>query len=247
MAQIARLLEEAEDAAYYDALAPEVAAAYAAKYIRADGRMSDDTQTAYALTTAFDLWPDEPTRAAGTGRLAELVRLNEGRISTGFAGTPVVTDALTMSGHLPEAYQLLESTDRPSWLYAVVNDATTIWERWDSLLPDGTVYPGTMTSFNHYALGAVADWLHRVVAGLAPAAPGYREIRFAPRPGGSFTRASARHLTPYGEASIAWSVEDGRLSAQVTVPAGATATVDLPGSEPTVVEHGTHDFDVPWG
>ena len=82
--------------------------------------------------------------------------------------------------------------------------ATTVWERWDSLLPDGDVNPGTMTSFNHYALGAVADWLHRVVGGLAPAEPGYRVVRFAPQPGGGLTSATARHLTPYGEASISW-------------------------------------------
>jgi alpha-L-rhamnosidase len=244
MAAIAHLLGETEDAAYWNALAPRVAAAYARRFIGADGRMTDDTQTAYALTTTFDLWPDEASRAAGTARLAELVRASDGRISTGFAGTPVVSDALTRSGHLAEAYQLLESTGRPSWLYAVVNDATTIWERWDALLPDGTVYPGDMTSFNHYALGAVTDWLHRVVAGIESIEPGWRAIRFAPRPGGTLTHASARHLTPYGEASISWRLADGRLSAAITVPAGSRGVVELPGAEPVDVGQGTHEFEV---
>jgi alpha-L-rhamnosidase len=246
MASIAQLLGEVEDAAYYEALAPQVAAAYAAKYIRADGRMTDDTQTAYALTTTFELWPDESTRRAGTDRLAELVRDNDGRISTGFAGTPVVTDALTMSGHLSEAYRLLESTHRPSWLYAVASGATTVWERWDSLLPDGTVYPGNMTSFNHYALGAVADWLHRVVAGLECVEPGWRAIRFAPRPGGTLTSAAARHLTPYGETTISWAIEGGRLAVSVTVPVGSRGVVSLPGGEDIEIGHGTHEYDVAW-
>lgn len=247
MAAIARTLGETADAAYYEALAPEVAAAYAARYIVEGGRMRDDTQTAYALTTAFDLWPDADSRTAGTARLAELVNQSEGRISTGFAGTPVVSDALTMSGHLAEAYRLLESTDRPSWLYAVTNDATTIWERWDSLLPDGTVYPGNMTSFNHYALGSVTDWLHRVVAGIEAVEPGWRRIRFAPQPGGTFTHASARHLTPYGEAAIAWAIARGRLSVTVKVPVGATAVVALPGAREVEVGHGRHTIDVAWG
>jgi alpha-L-rhamnosidase len=118
--------------------------------------------------------------------------------------------------------------------------ATTVWERWDSLLPDGDVNPGTMTSFNHYALGAVADWLHRVVGGLAPAAPGYRVVRFAPQPGGGLTSASARHRTPYGEASIAWQVEGDRLVVEVRVPVGATGVLELPGIPPETLAHGTH-------
>jgi alpha-L-rhamnosidase len=115
-----------------------------------------------------------------------------------------------------------------------------VWERWDSLLPDGDVNPGTMTSFNHYALGAVADWLHRVVGGLAPAAPGYRLVRFAPQPGGDLTSAATRHRTPYGEASISWRVEDERLVVDVRVPVGATGVLELPGLPPETLAHGTH-------
>ena len=124
---------------------------------------------------------DELQRAAGQ-RLASLVRSAGNRIATGFAGTPVITDALTVSGGLDAAYELLLEKECPSWLYAVSQGGTTIWERWDSMLPDGTVNPGEMTSFNHYALGAVADWMHRTVAGLAPLEPGYRRILFRPSP-----------------------------------------------------------------
>jgi alpha-L-rhamnosidase len=103
-----------------------------------------------------------------------------------------------------------------------------------------------MTSFNHYALGAVADWLHRRVAGLAPAAPGYRRLLVQPQPTGRLTRASARHRTPYGDAQVAWERSNGRLVLRVDVPVGTTAIVHVPGDEePTEVRHGEHEWRVP--
>ncbi|HEY2059411.1 MAG TPA: alpha-L-rhamnosidase C-terminal domain-containing protein, partial [Amycolatopsis sp.] len=166
------------------------------------------------------------------------------RISTGFAGTPYVTDALTRTGHLDDAYRLLLERGCPSWLYSVAMGATTIWERWDSMLPDGSVNPGEMTSFNHYALGAVADWLHRTVAGLAPSSPGYRSLEVRPQPDAALTHAWARHETPYGEASVSWRREDRRFTLDVVVPAGASATVHVPGAEPVQVTHGRHSWTV---
>jgi alpha-L-rhamnosidase len=123
--------------------------------------------------------------------------------------------------------------------------ATTVWERWDSMLPDGSINPGQMTSFNHYALGAVADWMHRRVAGLAPDAPGYRRISVRPVPTAALTRAQARHITPYGEAAVRWERSHGSLRLQVTVPVGATATVHLPDGRAFDVRHGTSEFTVP--
>ena len=165
--------------------------------------------------------------------------------ATGRSYTPLITDALTLAGERHVAYRLLLERGCPSWLYPVTMGATTIWERWDSMLPDGSIIPGQMTSFNHYALGAVADWMHRVVAGLAPNAPGYREFTVRPRPHRSLTHASARHLTPYGEASVAWRRDGGRFSVDVVVPAGTSATVHLPGQEPVAVRHGRHSWSVP--
>ena len=98
----------------------------------------------------------------------ELVRAKRHHVATGFLGTPLICDALTSAGAVDNAYQLLRQTGCPSWLYPVTMGATTVWERWDSMLPDGSVNPGQMTSFNHYAFGAVADWMHRVIGGLAP-------------------------------------------------------------------------------
>ena len=152
------------------------------------GRIESDSATAYALAIVFGLLSDADRQAAGD-RLAELVRAAGHRISTGFAGTPFVNDALTITGHLDDAYALLLQREAPSWLYAVTMGATTIWERWDSMLPDGSINPGEMTSFNHYAFGAVADWMHRSVGGLAPLEPGYRRILVAPQPGGGLTWA----------------------------------------------------------
>lgn len=245
LAAIARTLDRHDLAATYDGLSQRVRTALAAEFLDRDGRPRDDTQTAHALLTAFDLWPDDASRAAGTARLAELVRTAGGRIATGFAGTPLVCDALTVGGHLDEAYLLLQATECPSWLYTVLNGATTVWERWDAIRPDGSVNDPTMTSFNHYALGTVADWLHRVVAGLAPAAPGYRHLRFAPRPGGTLTSAGATHETPYGTASIDWTRDEHWLHVDVTVPVGTDAVLDLPGHPPLEVGHGRHRVTVP--
>ena len=127
-------------------------------------------------------------RAASAARLALLFEAGEYRIATGFVGTPLVLPALSAMGDTRTAYRLLTETACPSWLYPVTMGATTVWERWDSMLPDGSINPGEMTSFNHYALGSVADWMHQVIGGIAPAAPGYRELRIAPVPG------SGRHV-----------------------------------------------------
>ena len=202
-ARAAALLGETAVAEKYAAIAERVRRAFLAEYVTPAGRMVSDAQTGYALAIMFDLVAEDQRQALGD-RLAELVRSGGYTIGTGFVGTPIVADALSRTGHLETATRLLTQTACPSWLYPVTMGATTIWERWDSMLPDGTINPGEMTSFNHYALGAVADWLHRVVAGLAPATPGYGVIRIAPQPLTGFDFAEARHLTPYGPASVRW-------------------------------------------
>jgi alpha-L-rhamnosidase len=244
LAKAAGVLGKADDELRYLELSRAVAEAFANEYIGSDGRMASDAQTAYALAIVFGLFPDDELQRAAGQRLAGLVRAAGNRIATGFAGTPVITDALTFSGGLDAAYDLLLEKECPSWLYAVSQGGTTIWERWDSMLPDGTVNPGEMTSFNHYALGAVADWMHRTVAGLAPLEPGYRRILFRPQPGGGLTSAAASHETPYGRASIEWQSNDGGYSVTVEVPTGATARVELPGHEPHDVGSGTFEYTV---
>lgn len=244
VARTAEVLGRSEEAARYSALAERTREAFARAFVTPAGRILGDSPTAYAMALQWDLLASSQQREAAGHRLADLVRTNGFRIATGFVGTPLMTDALTSAGHPDLAHRLLQEKGCPSWLYPVTMGATTVWERWDSMLPDGTVNPGQMTSFNHYALGAVADWMHRTVAGLAPAAPGYREITVRPLPHRSLTHATAVHLTPYGEASVGWRREEGRFHLKAVVPVGARATVHLPGSgqPPVTVAHGTHTW-----
>ncbi|WP_223166753.1 glycoside hydrolase family 78 protein [Nonomuraea sp. SYSU D8015] len=242
VADAAALLGHDADAARYAELAEAVRAAFRREFVTSSGRLACDTQTAYALALCLDLLDGPEQRERAGRRLVELVTADHHRIGTGFVGTPLVCDALCSVGAYDTAYALLMQRNCPSWLYPVTMGATTIWERWDSMLPDGTVNPGEMTSFNHYALGAVADFLHRTVAGLAPAAPGYRRLRIAPRPGGDLTHASASLDTPYGPASVSWTRKGGTLTVTATVPPGTLAEVDLQGAVPQEVGAGTHTF-----
>ena len=200
-----------------------------------------DTQTAYALAIVFGIATDERILAQMGERLAWLVRRDGHRIGTGFVGTPHVLDALVRTGHIDVAARLLRQTENPSWLYSVTMGATTIWERWDSVLEDGTINPGEMTSFNHYAFGAIADWLHRVVGGLAPLEPGYHRLAIHPRPLAGLDWASTELETPYGRAGVRWESSDGSISITATVPPNTRALVSLPdASAPFEVGSGRH-------
>ncbi|WP_353816522.1 family 78 glycoside hydrolase catalytic domain [Agromyces sp. SYSU T00266] len=226
----------------YAALFERAAARYRAEYTTPSGRAAFPSQTAYALAIAFDLLRPEQRPHAGE-LLAQQVATDGFHVGSGFLGTPVVCDALADTGHAATAWRLLLQRECPSWLYAVTMGATTIWERWNSMLPDGTINPGTMTSFNHYAFGAVADFLHRRVAGLAPGAPGYRVIRVAPLPAPELEWVRAEHETPYGRAGVSWTLDGEDFALEVVVPPSTEAVVVLPdGSEPTTVASGTHRF-----
>jgi alpha-L-rhamnosidase len=240
LARAAEVVGDADDATRYHRLADEIVAAFDDEFVTPSGRLASDAQTAYAMALRFDLLRTDGQRARAAARLAELVAAGEYHIGTGFVGTPLVCDALADAGFVDDAYHLLLQDTCPSWLYPVTMGATTIWERWDSMLPDGSINPGDMTSFNHYALGAVADFLHRVVAGLTPAEPGYRRLLVRPRPGGGLTWASARLRTAHGEAAVSWRRDGEHLTVEVTVPEGATADVDVPGCDTTGLDAGVH-------
>ncbi|NKY43719.1 family 78 glycoside hydrolase catalytic domain [Nocardia cerradoensis] len=226
LAETARVLEMTEDAQHFDALAQRVRAAFRHEYVTGSGRVVDDTATAYALAIMFDILEPEQVPMAGE-RLATAVARSGYRISTGFAGTPHVLPALTKTGRLEEAYLLLMETGCPSFLYPVTMGATTIWERWDAIRPDGSLNPSGMTSLNHYAYGAVADWLHHVVGGLEPVEPGYRRMRIAPRPGGGLTHAALTHETVHGTVTVSWRI-DNDIHVEATIPEGTRAQVELP-------------------
>jgi alpha-L-rhamnosidase len=243
VARAAALLGREEEAREYAQVAEEVRAAFLAEYLTPSSRMVSDAKTAYAMAIVFGIAPVDQHEVLGA-RLAELTRRGGYRIGTGFVGTPIVQDALTRTGHLETARRLLLQTENPSWLYPVTMGATTIWERWDSMLPDGSINPGEMTSFNHYALGAVGDWLHRVVAGLAPDAPAYERLRIQPRPLAEFDHAWAEHLTPYGTARSGWSRQDGAVRIEAIVPPNTTAVVVLPDGREFEIGSGSHEWTV---
>jgi alpha-L-rhamnosidase len=243
VAEAARLLGHDDDAARFTALAQRTRTAFDKYYVTKEGRVHTDCATVYALAIHFGLL-DEPQLSLAGDRLAELVAENGYRIATGFAGTPYISDALTQTGHLDDAYQILLERACPSWLYPVTMGATTIWERWDSMLPDGTVNPGQMTSFNHYALGAVADWMHRVIGGVSPAEPGYARVRVAPRPGGGLSWATTSLDTPHGTVQVHWELTDTGLQVEVDVPDGVLADLELPGAEPVTLGGGQHSHSL---
>ncbi|MCA4132594.1 family 78 glycoside hydrolase catalytic domain [Arthrobacter sp. M4] len=239
VAQAARVLGDGAAEAEFRNMSMSLRAAFTKHYLTA-GVIKSDCTTVYALAIVFAILGESDKQFAGR-RLAELVQESGYRISTGFAGTPFVTDALTATGHLDAAYRLLLQTECPSWLYPVTMGATTIWERWDSMLPNGTINPGEMTSFNHYALGAIVDWLHRTVGGIAPIEPGYRRILIAPRPGGDLSWAQTSLETPHGLASVRWDQADGILRVAVVIPEGTEAVLCLPGAGEEILAGGQHE------
>jgi alpha-L-rhamnosidase len=251
MARIAGLLGEERDARFYAELRARIIRAYREVFTDGEGRLKKEFQTAYVLPLHFGMTSGDESTAMAT-HLSRLIDENGGHLATGFPGTPYLLFALSDHGRLDEAYDLLLQTDCPSWLYMIASGGTTVWERWDALRPDGTVNTadlssgseegGGMVSFNHYAAGAVGDWMYRRIAGIEPVAGGYREFRVAPRPGGGLTSASGSVLTPYGRASSSWTLEGGRFSLRVEVPVSTTATVELLDGSRHVVESGAHAF-----
>ncbi|HJC69119.1 MAG TPA: alpha-L-rhamnosidase, partial [Candidatus Brachybacterium intestinipullorum] len=159
------------------------------------------------------------------------------------AGTPFVTWALSETGHVEDAYRLLLEEGCPSWLYPVSMGATTIWERWDSMLPDGSINPGEMTSFNHYALGAVADWVYQVVLGIRAAEPGYRRIRIQPTPGPGIDWAKGAYDSVAGRIEVSWEQTADGLRGKAVIPEGTEAEIVLPDGTERTVGPGTHALE----
>ena len=208
------------------------------EFVTAAGRVGENTQTAYAVALQFDLLPED-LRAEAARRLAAEVK-TRGHLTTGFVGTPYLCHVLSRYGYTDVAYQLLNREEYPSWLYPVKQGATTIWERWDGQKPDGSFQDVGMNSFNHYAYGAIGEWMYRVVAGLDldPAEPGYKHVLVQPKPGGGLTSAEARLQTLYGEAAAGFRIADGKVTVSATVPPNAHGTIRLPAATLSGVTEG---------
>jgi alpha-L-rhamnosidase len=229
MQQIATVLGKDEDAASYAQLGANIKKAFNAEFVAPNGRVGPNSQSAYVLALHFDLLP-EKMRPLAAARLADEVRKANYHLTTGFLGTPYLCQVLSRFGYTDLAYELLNQESFPSWLYPVKKGATTIWERWDGIKPDGSFQDVSMNSFNHYSYGAIGEWMYRVVAGIEadPNAGGYKHFFVQPKPGGGLTHAKATLQSPYGEIASAWQLSEGDLRLQVTVPPNTRATVRLP-------------------
>lgn len=234
-ADSARLLDRSAEAAKYDALYSRVREAFREKYIQGGGIVASGTQTAYVLALHFGLF-DEAEIPRAAERLAAEVESRNWHLTTGFLGTPYLLSVLSENGQLDAAYRLLMQDTFPSWLYPVVHgDATTMWERWDSWSDSRGFQDPGMTSFNHYAYGAVGDWIYRNIGGIDAAAPGYRDIVIRPRPGGGLTWARTAFESVHGRIATAWKREGPEFVLDVTVPANTVAEVWVPTNDPDAV------------
>ena len=230
LAKIAAIIGKDDDAKKYAQLSADIKKAFQKEFVTSAGRLVSHTQTAYSLALAFDLLPEDLIPKAAS-YLAEDVK-KMGHLTTGFVGTPLLCKTLSAQGYDDLAFMLLNRKQYPSWLYPVTQGATTIWERWDGQKPDGSFQDVGMNSFNHYAYGAIGEWLYRYVAGIDidQANPGYKHILLAPHPGGGLTNATAEFTSLYGKIKSSWKVEGKDFVYEVNVPVNSTATVSLPGA-----------------
>ncbi|MCK9638560.1 MAG: glycoside hydrolase family 78 protein [Prolixibacteraceae bacterium] len=231
LSQIATILGKTEDAAFYANLSSAVKKAFIDEFVTKNGRVVSHTQTGYSLALAFDLLPENLKKSSAEYLAADVKKM--GHLTSGFVGTPLVCQTLTSIGRDDLSFMLLKRTKYPSWLYPVTQGATTIWERWDGQKPDGSFQNAGMNSFNHYAYGAIGEWLYKHVAGidLDPQHPGYKHILMAPHPGGDLTKASAELSSLYGTIKSAWKLDKAQFDYDVTIPANTTATITLPHAD----------------
>ncbi|KAM0471285.1 hypothetical protein ACHAPX_009467 [Trichoderma viride] len=253
ISRVSSLLGEEKDASRYTEEATRARKAFQDEYTTPSGLLVSDTQTAYSLAISFGLFDRKDQIMKAASRLSHLVHVAKYRIATGFVGTPLITHALSDTGNSQLAYRMLLEQSCPSWLYPITMGATTIWERWDSMMLDGTINPGSMTSFNHYALGSVVNWLHKNVGGISPLEPGWRRIKIRPVPGGTITSAKVEYESVYGRIVSSWKVDEtnGLFNLALTIPPNSKAVVILPsdwkaigqGDEKgTEIGSGTYEF-----
>jgi alpha-L-rhamnosidase len=222
------VLGKKQDALEYSTLMENIKTSFQKEFLSPNGRLSPNTQTAYVLALAFDLIPTK-LKGKAAQRLAGDVK-KFGHITTGFLGTPMICQVLTDNGYEDLAYMLLMRQQYPSWLYPITMGATTIWERWDGIKPDSTFQNKGMNSFNHYAYGAVGDWLYSYVAGIRidENEPGYKHILIQPLSGGGLTSASAQFHSMYGEIESSWKITGDQFTIDIIVPENTHATATLP-------------------
>jgi alpha-L-rhamnosidase len=231
LVRTAEVLGRKEDAKKYSLLLEKIKKAFQNEFVTPNGRLSSDTQTAYSQAISFDLLPED-LKSSAAKRLAEDVERFK-HITTGFLGASLICHALSENGYLDLAYMLLNRKKYPSWLYPITKGATTIWERWDGIKADDSFQDKGMNSFNHYAYGAIGEWLYRVVAGIEidETNPGYKHIIIQPHPGGGLTDAKARIDSMYGPIESGWKIDGEKKTLNVVIPPNTTATVRIPSAD----------------
>jgi alpha-L-rhamnosidase len=229
LAQTAGVLGKMDDEKLYNDVFEKVKKAFNRNYVTAEGRIASESQTSYVLALNFDLLPKE-MRPLATQYLVDDIKGRENHLSTGFLGTPYLCHVLTENGRTDVAYDLLLQESFPSWLYPVKMGATTIWERWDGQKTDSTFQDVGMNSFNHYAYGAIGDWMYRVVAGIEIGQPGYKHILIQPQIDKRLSYAKAGFESSYGKIASGWETIDGKVIVKVSIPANTTATIKLPAA-----------------
>jgi len=235
----AQVLDNKGDEDKYKMLLDRIKKAFLKEYLTPNGRLVSGSQTAYVLALNFDMLPED-LRQQAADFLVKNIKEYGNHLTTGFLGTPYLCHVLTRFGYTDVAYDLLLQETYPSWLYPVKMGATTIWERWDGIKADGSFQTTDMNSFNHYAYGAIGDWMYRVMAGLDTdeSGPGYKKITIAPHPGGKITQAAAKLETLYGLTVSDWKIENGKFILNITIPANTSAVVTLPGAANAGVTEG---------
>ena len=241
-AEAAETLEDPADRDRFRTAAERVRAAILDEFFAPSGRLTVDTQTAYVLALRFGVWRNRETVIAG---LRERLRRDFYRMKTGFCGTPLLLPTLFACGMDGDAYRILFSHACPGWLYAVDLGATTVWERWNSILPDGHISGTNMNSLNHYAYGAVCESIYGDIAGLRPASAGWRSARIAPHPDARLRKISFSYSSVAGTYAVAWELTgDGWFVLNATVPAGCEAEICLPNGAGEVVGSGSHQWKI---
>lgn len=242
VAKSAQILGQESDFEKYTKINTNTKQAFQKEYLSASGRLSSHSQTAYALALQFDLMPEDKRNRA-LNYLVENIKSRNYHLSTGFLGTPYLCHVLTDNGANDVAYKLLLQDTYPSWLYPITKGATTVWERWDGIKPNGQFQTPRMNSFNHYAYGAIGSWLFQKVGGIITdeANPGFKHIVIQPQPDESLGYVNVEFTSQYGLIRSSWQFENGQFNMQVSIPVNTTATIHVPFTE-EIREVGSGDY-----
>ena len=237
LAEAAKALGKTDDAKMYSDLFNKIKEVFINEYVTKAGRVGTNSQTSYVLALKFNLLP-ENLRSKAAEFLVNDIKDRDNHLSTGFLGTPYLCHVLSDNGYTDTAYDLLLQESYPSWLYPVKMGATTIWERWDGEKTDSTFEDPGMNSFNHYAYGAIGDWMYRVSAGIETMGPGYKHIIIQPHPAKKLTYSRASFESSYGTIGSGWEKKDGKVIIKVRIPANTSATIILPATVQDKVTEG---------